>query len=145
MIESTSNNRPISMLLNIYKNPQKGECDSARHYTKKEQRMYERLKYADYVAGELDIQHYARRIKYIIKNIDNFKTLCGVCKWETIIIAIAFYVKCYNTRTRASEISRYKICKENELTIVCYATIVTRLAYQFSTVEALSPLCPIKE
>lgn len=142
---TTDQGRPINMLLNIYNTPQKGEPDTARHYTKKEQRLYERLRYTEYVIEELNIKPYTQRVKHIIINIDNLKDLCRRCKWETIITAIAFYIKTYyNSNCKINHIDRYKICKDNNLTLTKYSTIITRLSVQFQTVKALSPLCPIK-
>lgn len=120
--------RPISKLLKQYKNPQKGESDTARQYSKQEQRLYERLRYAEYVSEELNIKHLRSRVKYIIAKQRKLKDLCSLCNWETIITAIAFYVKChYNTNCRTNHIERYKICKKNRLTLQTYSTIITRL------------------
>ncbi len=138
--------RPVGMLLNLYKNPQKGEPETARVYTKKEQRLYERLKYVDYVVNELNIKSFGEEIKHIIRNIDNLKDLCGLCKWETIITAIAFYIKCYHySNCKNTHVERYKICRENELTFSKFSTITFNLSIKFRTVKSLSPLCPIRE
>jgi hypothetical protein len=120
--------RNIKTLLKTYQTPQKGECDKARQYTKRDQRLYERLRYADYVGEELNVKHLKQRIRYIIVKQPRLQDLCTRCRWETIITAIVFYVKChYNTDCRPYHLERYKICKENDLTLQIYSTVLTHL------------------
>jgi len=140
----TDPGRSTRFLLDKYAKPQKGESDTARQYTKRDKRLYERLRYVDYVVDELNIKAYKKQVKYIIKNLENLKDLCKRCKWETIVIAISFYIKCnYHTKCKINHIQRYKICRDNDLNITKYSTIITRLSYKFQTVKALSPLSPI--
>jgi|GEM_PF-1439135 hypothetical protein len=142
---NTDPGRPVGMLLNLYKNPQKGESKKLQEDAKQQQRLYERLNYVNYVAEELNIKNHRKRIRHIIKNLDSLNDLCKRCKWQTIVIAIAFYVKCYYHNCKTSQIHRYKVCRENDLTLSTYSMIVTRLAAQFQTNIYLSPLCPTEK
>ncbi len=121
--------RPIEQLLKQYRTPQKGESDTARTYTKKEQRLYERLNYGDYVCKELGIKHLKQQTRYLICKQPRLKDLYKNIAWETTITAIAFYVKCHYTKTNPNHLMRYKICKENGLTLQIYNTIITRLKH----------------
>lgn len=136
--------RPIDMLLKLYEKPQIGESEDVRQYSKGEQRLFERLDFADYVANELNLNKGPKkRIRHIVMNVKKLKDLHGNCSWETIIVAICFYVKtCYHPNCKITHIERYKICRDHGLTLNIYSIIITRLAHLFETDEFLSPLCP---
>ena len=139
--------RPINMLLKLYNNSREEEAETTQPTTREERRLYERLEYINHVSNELNLTKIHKlRIRHIVTNIEKLSNLCKKCKWETIITAIAFYVKCYYQQNcNIHHINRYSICKENKLTLSKYAVILTRLAGEFQTDEYLSPLCPTKK
>lgn len=148
LIDVTSDpGRSIGMILELYDGYREGENTHGNKYTKEDRRLFERLEYINYVCRKLKLtQVHKDRIRHIVINIEKLGDLCKKCKWETIITGIAFYVKCYyHQNCKINHIDRYTICKENDLTLTKYTTIITRLAWLFQNDVYLSPLCPTEE
>lgn len=134
--------RNIDFLVKKYETKQPGEIDGILGDTKKEWRLKQKLRYADYVLIELNMKGVQKdQVYHLLKTIKNLKTLCKNCKNETIITVICFYIKfCTTPTVYLTHYNRYKICREHKLTLELYSTIVSNLARHFQQNAPLSVL-----
>ena len=82
------------------------------------------------------------RVYFILRDIPDLKYLCGNCKIETIITAICFYIRCCDGERL--HLDKYKIAKENELTNLRYAMIVTKMSKHYMSKSKMFPLSRIE-
>ena len=141
-VEYVGKERNIEFLLKKYETKQPGEPNGVLGDTKKEWRLKQRLRYADYVLGELNMKGVQKdQVYHLLKTISYLKKLCKNCKYEKIITVICFYIKfCTTPTVKLTHYNRYKVCRKHKLTLEMYSTIVSNLAHHFQSNTPLSPL-----
>ena len=120
----------VKHLLTKYETKQPGEPNPIDQDLKKEWRTKQRIRQSLIWAETLNLQGTTRQQAiHIIKHNPTLNKLCTVCSWETIILAILFYVKF--SHTQKEKLSKYALAREYGLTEERYAAVVTRLAKHF--------------
>lgn len=129
--------RSINFLLSKYKTKQPGEINPKTVDLKKEWRENQKVRVAFKQMEELNVKgELQKQCEWIIREGPNTKDLCARCKYETVTLAIVFYLKFNNTKKRP--LSHYKIARELGLTEQIYSNIVTKLGRFFQEKMALT-------
>jgi hypothetical protein len=128
-------------LIKKYKTKQKGEINQqGQNHQMVNYREKERIRYAQnmmevkalHLPGELKEQVF-----YLIKNGPTVKQLCAHCKWQTVVLALIFYIK-FNENGGVGQVERYSVARESGLTNTVYLRIATKLGKYFQEHMALN-------
>lgn len=124
-----------------YETKQKGEINQqGQNHPMVDYRMKERIRYAQNMM-EVKALHLPGELKeqviYLIKNGPTIKQLCAHCKWQTVVLAIIFYIK-FNDNGGVGNVQRYTVAKDVGLTETIYLRITTKLGKYFQEHMALS-------
>lgn len=129
--------RTPEYLLWKYKTKQPGEVNSNNINVMKEWRENQKIRVAFTQMEQLNVKgDLQKQVIWIIINGPETKKLCARCKYETVTLAIIFYIKFLNTKKRP--LSQYPLAREHGLTEGKYANIVTKLGGFFQKKMALS-------
>lgn len=129
--------RSINFLLWKYKTKQPGEINSSNVNLMKEWRENKKIRIALKQMEELNVTgDLKNQVIWIITEGPDTKKLCARCKYETVTLAIVFYMKFSNTKKRP--LSHYKLALEHGLTEEIYSNIVTKLGCFFQEKMALT-------
>ncbi|KAF5046214.1 hypothetical protein DSECCO2_473140 [anaerobic digester metagenome] len=124
-------------LLKKYKTKQPGEVNSTTEHLMKDWRENQKIRVALKQMEDLNVTgDLKNQVIWIISAGPTTKKLCGKCKYETVTLAIIFYIKFLNTKKRP--LAQYTLAREHELTEEKYATIVTKLGGFFQEKMALT-------
>jgi len=127
--------RTPEYLLKKYKTKQKGEVNNCKFM--KEWRENQKIRVALKQMEDLNITgELKEQVIWIISEGPTTKKLCARCKYETVTLAIIFYIKFLNTKKRP--LAQYPLAREHDLTEEKYATIVTKLGGFFQEKMALT-------
>lgn len=129
--------RSINFLLSKYKTKQPGEINPKTVDLKKEWRENQKVRVAFKQMEELNVKGDLRKkVIWIITEGPGTKDLCARCKYETVTLAIIFYIKFLNTKKRP--LLDYKLAREHGLTEEKYSNIITKLGGFFQKKMALT-------
>ena len=129
--------RTPKYLLWKYRTKQPGEINSRTIDVKKEWRENQKIRSAFIQMEDLNIPgELKQQVIWIITEGPDTKKLCARCKYETVILAIVFYIKFSNTKKRP--LSDYKLAREHGLTEEIYSNIITKLGRFFQDKMALT-------
>jgi len=129
--------RNIKYLLGKYKTKQPGEVNPRTIDLKKEWRENQKIRVALKQMEDLNVTgELQNQAIWIITHGPRTKDLCARCKYETVTLAIIFYLKFSNTKKRP--LSHYKLARDLGLTEEIYANIVTKLGRFFQEKMALT-------
>lgn len=129
--------RNINFLLWKYKTKQPGEINPANLDLKKEWRENQKIRTALKQMDDLNINGDLRKqVLWILTEGPTTKALCGRCRYETVTLAVIFYIKFSNSKKEKLE--KYKLAREAGLTEEIYSTIVTRLGKFFQEIAPLT-------
>ena len=129
--------RSINFLLWKYKTKQPGEINPKNMDLKKEWRENQKIRVALKQMEDLNVKgELQKQAVWIIQEGPGTKDFCARCKYETVTLAIIFYLKFSNTKKRP--VSYYKIAREFGLTEEIYSNIVTKLGRFFQEKMALT-------
>ncbi len=129
--------RNINFLLWKYKTKQPGEINPVNIDLKKEWRENQKIRTALTQMDDLKITgDLQKQVLWILTEGPTTKALCGRCKFETVTLAIIFYIKFSNTKKRP--LSHYKLARDMGLTEEIYANIITKLGRFFQEKMALT-------
>lgn len=128
-------------LLKRYKTKQKGEINQqGQNHPMVNYREKERIRYAQNMM-EVKALHLPGELKeqviYLIKNGPTIKQLCPHCKWQTVVLALIFYIK-FNDNGGVGNVERYTVAQDAGLTETIYLRITTKLGKYFQEHMALS-------
>jgi len=128
-------------LLKRYETKQKGEINQlGKNHPMVIYREKERIRYALNMM-EVKALHLPGDLKeqviYLIKNGPATKQLCARCKWQTVVLALIFYIK-FNDNGGVGQVERYSVAREEGLTNTVYLRIATKLGKYFQEHMALS-------
>lgn len=127
--------RTPEYLLKKYKTKQRGEVNNCNFM--KEWRENQKIRIAEKQMEDLNVRgELKNQAIWIIKEGPRTKDLCARCKFETVTLAIVFYLKFSNTKKRP--LSHYKIAREFGLTEQIYSNIITKLGRFFQEKMALT-------
>lgn len=141
-VEKTKENidrriRTPEYLLKKYKTKQPGEINSKNVNLMKEWRDNQKVRVALKQMEDLNVRgDLKNQVIWIITEGPRTKDLCARCKYETVTLAIVFYIKFINTKKRP--LSDYKLAREYSLTEEKYSNIVTKLGGFFQKKMALT-------
>ncbi|BDZ68576.1 hypothetical protein [Methanobacterium ferruginis] len=124
-----------------YETKRKGEVNQqGQNHPMVTYREKERIRYAQNMM-EVKALHLPGELKeqviYLIKNGPSVKQLCAHCKWQTVILALIFYIK-FNDNGGVGNIERYRVAQDAGLTETVYLRITTKLGKYFQKHMALS-------
>jgi len=129
--------RSVNFLLWKYKTKQPGEINPENLDLKKEWRENQKIRTALTQMDDLKITgDLQKQVLWILTEGPGTKALCGRCKFETVILAVIFYIKFSNSKKEKLE--RYKLARDAGLTEEIYSTIVTRLGKFFQEIAPLT-------
>ncbi|MBF4474552.1 hypothetical protein [Methanobacterium formicicum] len=129
--------RNINFLLWKYKTKQPGEINSSNTNLMKKWRENQKIRVALKQMEDLNIKgDLQKQGLWIITEGPRTKDLCARCKYETVTLAIIFYLKFSNTKKRP--LSHYKIARAHGLTEEIYSNIITKLGRFFQEKMALT-------
>lgn len=129
--------RTPEFLLKKYKTKQPGEVNSKTEPIMKRWRENQKVRVARKQMEDLNVTgDLKNQVIWIINEGPGTKKLCARCKYETVTLAIVFYVKFLNTKKRP--LAQYPLAREWDLTEEKYATIVTKLGGFFQGKMALT-------
>nr|WP_319372475.1 hypothetical protein [uncultured Methanobacterium sp.] len=129
--------RSVNFLLWKYKTKQPGEINPQNIDLKKEWRENQKIMTAQTQMDHLKITgDLQQQVLWILTEGPRTKDLCARCKYETVTLAIIFYIKFSNTKKRP--LSHYKLARELGLTEEIYANILTKLSRFFQEKMALT-------
>lgn len=129
--------RSINFLLSKYKTKQPGEINPKTVDLKKEWRENQKVRVAFKQMEDLNVKgELKKQCEWIIREGPNTKDLCARCKYETVTLAIVFYLKFSNTKKRP--LSDYRLAREFGLTEDIYSNIVTKLGRFFQKRTAIT-------
>jgi len=118
--------RTPEYLLKKYKTKQPGEINPENLDLKKEWRENQKVRVALKQMNDLNIHGDLRKqVLWIIIEGPRTKDLCARCKYETVILAIIFYIKFSNSKKRP--LNDYRLARELGLTEAVYSNILTKL------------------
>lgn len=127
----------VEYLLKKYKTKQPGEVNPRTIDLKKEWRENQKLRIALKQMEDLNVTgDLQKQAIWIITNGPRTKDLCARCKYETVTLAIIFYLKFSNTKKRP--LSHYKLARDLGLTEEIYSNILTKLGRFFQEKMALT-------
>lgn len=139
--------RSVQLLLDKYETKQPGEIwnKEKETSTKREWRIKQKVRFADYVLNELNMKGIQReQVKHMLNNIKDLKVLCRKCSYEKTITVICFYIKyCTTPKIALNHFNRYKVCREQKITLELYCQIVTNIAKYFQSNTPISALCHV--
>lgn len=123
--------RDTEYLIKKYQTKQPGECNANTSEVMKRRRQNERLRYVDYVAKHLKLnKNQEEQVRELILAAPQFKNICRRCTWQCIVTAMAWHIK-FLDKKEMGIMRRYKICRENDLTIEKYGVIMSHLLQHF--------------
>lgn len=138
----------MDFLVDKYKTKQPGELWTTEKETKtmRKWRLKQKIIYADTVMDQLNMKGVQReQVHHLLNDISNLKDLCRNCSNEKIIAVISFYIKfCTTPKLSLTHYNRYKVCREHELSLELYSTIVSNIAKHFQSHAPLSPVRYVK-
>lgn len=129
--------RTPEYLLWKYRTKQPGEINSKNINVMKEWRENQKIRVALTQMEQLNVKgDLQKQVIWIITEGPGTKKLCAKCKYETVSLAIIFYIKFLNTKKRP--LAQYPLAREHGLTEEKYANIVTKLGGFFQKKMALT-------
>ncbi|MDY9922770.1 hypothetical protein [Methanobacterium sp.] len=129
--------RSVNFLLWKYKTKQPGEINPVNIDLKKEWRENQKIRTALTQIDDLKITgDLQKQVLWILTEGPGTKALCGRCKFETVTLAVIFYVKFSNSKKRP--LKDYRLARELGLTEEVYSNILTKLGRFFQKKMALN-------
>lgn len=120
-----------------YETKQRNEVNSSTEHIMKNWRQNQKIRVALKQMEDLNVTgELKNQVIWIITAGPTTKKLCARCKYETVTLAIIFYIKFLNTKKRP--LAQYPLAREHNLTEEKYATIVTKLGGFFQEKMALT-------
>lgn len=120
-----------------YETKQRNEVNSKTEPIMKNWRENQKIRVALKQMEDLNVTgELKNQVIWIITAGPTTKKLCARCKYETVTLAIIFYIKFLNTKKRP--LAQYPLAREHNLTEEKYAAIVTKLGGFFQDKMALT-------